>query len=164
MKTVRINLIVLMILSLVSLSTFAQQGSPQGNQARGSQEEVGMKKGKDERGMMIPNMTEEQKESMKAIKTSTGKKMLPLKSALGEKEAKLKTLQTAEKVDMKAIDSQIDDIGKLKTDMAKIKSRSMQDIRALLTDEQRVDFDSRLLEGGKKGEKRGGKPGRGAGK
>jgi Spy/CpxP family protein refolding chaperone len=67
--------------------------------------------------------------------------MLPLKNELGEKKAKMKTLQTANPADMKAINSLIDDMTVVKTKMSKSRAAMHQEIRKVLTEDQRIKFD-----------------------
>jgi len=52
-----------------------------------------------------------------------------------------KTLMTAEKPDLDAINKNIEKMGSLKTEMAKIQAKSRLDMRAQLTEEQRLKFD-----------------------
>jgi len=120
----------------------------------------GPRKGK-ERMTERLNLTDEQKESMDKIHTETLKEMLPLKNSIAEKKAQLHTLQTAEKADMNNINALIDDIAAIKTTMAKKRAATHQQIRSLLSDEQRVLFDSRPPHG-ERGFERGG-PGQGFG-
>jgi Spy/CpxP family protein refolding chaperone len=91
---------------------------------------------------MIPGLSEEQQEQIKALKTEHMKAMQPLRNQLGEKKARLRTLTTADKVNMAEINKVIDDIGKMQTQLMKLKEQHRQEIRKLLNDEQRVMFDA----------------------
>jgi len=91
--------------------------------------------------MNIPNLTEEQKTKIKSLRLATMKEIQPLRNQLGELRAKGKTLTTCEKSDMKAINANIDDITKLQNQIMKIREANHQQIRVLLTDEQRIFFD-----------------------
>lgn len=95
------------------------------------------------KGMMknIPDLTEEQTAKIEALKTPHMKEMLPLKNQMAEKKAQLTTLTTAEKADMDAINKKIDEIGALKTQMMKKREAHKQEIRKILTEEQRLMFD-----------------------
>ena len=102
------------------------------------------KKGlKQRQGLNLPDLSEEQKEQIKGLRTTTKKDMLDNRNQVGELKAKLRTLQTADKPDMNKINSTIEKISVIKTDMAKKKAAHHQDIRSILTEEQRVIFDSR---------------------
>ena len=60
----------------------------------------------------------------------------------------MKTLETAENPDIKAINNLIDEMSVIKTKMAKDRAANHQEVRKLLTEEQRIKFD---LNAGKKG-------------
>ena len=80
--------------------------------------------------------------------------MLPIDNQIREKKAHLNTLRTADKPDMNQINSTVEEIGKLKIEKAKIHEASHQEIRKVLTDEQRLQFDKK---GGHYGKKHHGK-------
>ena len=89
----------------------------------------------------IPNLTDDQKKKIKELRVPLSKEVLPLTNQLAEKKAHLKTLQTAEKADLSAINSTIDDIGQLQSQIMKKHAAHTQAVRKLLTDEQRIAFD-----------------------
>jgi Spy/CpxP family protein refolding chaperone len=91
----------------------------------------------------IPNLTEEQEKKIKELRIPFAKEVLPLRNQLAEKRAHLKTLQTAEKADLKSINSTIDEMSQLQSQIMKKHAAHTQSIRALLTDEQRIAFDTR---------------------
>ncbi len=141
-----------MLLTLPFL-TFAQQ-APQGQ--RGQQDQQMRQKQEMKKDRMeehIPNLTDEQKKSIEEIRIATMKDMQPLKNELGEKEAKFRTLNSADKPDMDAINKQIDEIAVIKTKIAKREAKAHQDVRALLDEDQRIKFDmhhnKRRMEKGK---------------
>lgn len=86
--------------------------------------------------------TEEQKEAMKKIHLETAKQVKPLKNELNELMARQKTLATADEVDMKDINKNIEKMSDVKTDLAKLMAKSHQDVRALLNEEQLLKFDT----------------------
>ncbi|MFY0608490.1 MAG: periplasmic heavy metal sensor [Cyclobacteriaceae bacterium] len=142
------------VVIILAMSTIAMAQPPGGGQRqemRAPQDQRMAPKAEGERMMRMLDLSDEQKEQMKAIKTDAQMEILPLKNSLAEKEARLVTLQTASNVDMKAIEKQIEEIGQVKVTMAKIKARSHQKVRALLTDDQRIKLDMKLSEGKKKG-------------
>jgi Spy/CpxP family protein refolding chaperone len=96
----------------------------------------------------IPNITDDQKAKIKELRLAHFKEVQPLKNQIGELKAKQKTLSTAEKPDMKLINANIDDITKVQNQLMKSGAQLNQQIRALLTDEQRIAFD--MKKGGKK--------------
>ncbi len=91
---------------------------------------------------MIPDLTEEQTEQMKELRVEHMKAVQPLRNQIGEKRARLRTLSTSDKVDMAGINRVIEDIGKMRTQMMKERAQHRQDVRELLTEEQRVIFDA----------------------
>jgi len=97
----------------------------------------------------IPNLTDDQKKKIKDLRTPLQKEVLPLKNQLAEKRAHLKTLQTADKADLKSINSTIDEMSQLQSQIMKKHAAHTQAVRALLTDEQRVAFDTRASSGRK---------------
>jgi Spy/CpxP family protein refolding chaperone len=87
------------------------------------------------------NLTAEQKTQIEKLKTAHMKEMIGLKNQLQEKKAHLHTVSTVDKVDMVEVNKTIDEIGALKTEMMKKKEAHKQEVRKLLTEEQRLKFD-----------------------
>jgi Spy/CpxP family protein refolding chaperone len=150
----RILSIVLLVGLLVSLSAFLiAQTTKNGHKRafRGPQNEMRMNGG--QRGPANGlNLTDEQKAAFKQGMIDFQKQIQPLRNELGEAEAHQKTLVTAEKPDIAAINKNIEKIGALKIEMAKIQTKHHLDMRAQLTDEQKLKFD---LFKGKLGQERG---------
>ncbi len=92
---------------------------------------------------MIPDLTDEQREAIKTIRTNGRKQTLPIHNQLEEKKAKMKTLATVDSPDMTQIDALIDEMSGLQAELMKTKSRQIQEIRSLLTDEQQLAFDAK---------------------
>jgi Spy/CpxP family protein refolding chaperone len=90
----------------------------------------------------IPGLTDDQKAKIKDIRTAAMKEMIPLKNELREKEAHLQSVSTGNNVDLNVINKGIDDIGAVKTTIAKKHAAERYNIRQLLTDDQKVFFDS----------------------
>lgn len=87
--------------------------------------------------------TDEQRAKIKDIHMASYKEIKALQNQMGELKAKQKTLTTADKPDLNAINANIDEISKVQNKLMKIKASSHQQIRALLTDEQKMIFDSK---------------------
>lgn len=134
-----------------------ERPQPRQEQQRGQQGEEMNQKGP--RGPHIPNLTEEQKKQMHSFKLSLEKASLPIKNQVGEKEARLKTLVTAEAYNEKAVNNVIEEIGDLRTKLMKLKVGNGEKIKSILTEEQLVIFNQQLSHEPKH-EKRG-KPQRG---
>ncbi|MCF6240543.1 MAG: Spy/CpxP family protein refolding chaperone [Bacteroidales bacterium] len=90
----------------------------------------------------IPNLTAEQQTKITDLRTAHLKKMQDYRNQLAEKSVRLQTLRTAENADMKEINRIIDEIGVLRTEMMKRREQHFQNVRSLLTNEQKVFFDS----------------------
>lgn len=91
----------------------------------------------------IPDLTDKQKEEMKKIRIATKKETTPLKLQVEEKEAKLKQLMIVDNADQEAINQMIESIYADKAAIKKKKAESRVATRNLLTEEQKVAYDSR---------------------
>ncbi len=141
--------VLIVALIMATSQMYAQQGNGQGQ---------GNKKGQCNgygKFMNIPDLTDSQIEKIKVLKTTHMKTVLPVKNEIGEKEAKLRTLMSAENVDMSKVNSLIDEISVKKAFMKKDGVKMAIEIRKILTEEQRVFFDMRMSS--KKGCRKGGK-------
>jgi Spy/CpxP family protein refolding chaperone len=87
------------------------------------------------------NLTDAQKATFKAGMLDVQKQLQPLRNQLGEARAHQKSLVTAEKSDLAAINKNLEKMGDLRIQMAKIQMKHLLDMRAQLTDEQRLKFD-----------------------
>lgn len=90
----------------------------------------------------IPDLTEEQEAKIEKLRAEHLEKMLPMRNELGEKEARLRTLSTGKNVDLNKVNKMIEEIGSLKTKMAKERETHRQEIREMLTDSQKLAFDT----------------------
>lgn len=99
-----------------------------------------MSKGPGQRWM--ETLTVEQREKMKEIRLSARENVLPLENQIRERKARLNTLSTGDTIDANAANSTIEEISKLESDLQKIRWNSRMEIRKLLTDEQKVLFDT----------------------
>ncbi len=138
MKT-KISAILIAALFFSAATTFAQKtgdSRPETNRSEKMRPDV---KPDSQHGGFL---TEEQKDYMKKVRLETAKQLKPLKNELRELSARQQTLTTADKADLKAINENIDKIAGVKAEMAKIMAKQHQQIRAQLTDEQLIQFDS----------------------
>jgi Spy/CpxP family protein refolding chaperone len=111
----------------------------------------------------ILNLSPDQKSKMKELRTQMNKETIQLRNQIREKHARLLTLEMADKADLTAINTAIDEIQALKTKMMKLQAAHKQEIRKLLTPEQRVEFDLRGDHKGKGRPHKGKKHGHGHG-
>lgn len=138
MKTKVLALVVLMGLTTVLIAQ--PNRMEDGKSRRGSNPEMRMDEQRGhEKGL---DLTDAQKEAFKKSKLEMQKQLQPIKNELGEAMARQRTLTTAEKPDMNAINKNIEKMGSLKTEMAKIQAKHHLEMRAQLTDEQRLKFDT----------------------
>ena len=149
MKILKLKIAALLftvILFGTQVDVFAQQRNGMG---RGQGNGYGMGQ-----GMVcsnIPGITDEQKTKMQEFRVVQMKERQQTQNQIREKRAHLITLQTADKVDLNAINKTIDEITALQNAQWKKRAAHKQAIRNLLTDEQRVYFDNHR---GRKGQGR----------
>jgi len=124
---------------LVPMYSFSQ-GSPSQGRHRGEEG----RQNTERRGENMLDLTDAQRDQAKDIRMSAAAEILPISNQVNELRAKLKTLQTAEDVNMKLVNQNIDDMSKLDAEIQKIRARSHQEFREILTDEQRVIFDTKI--------------------
>jgi len=147
---------VLMIAVLLGLTTVAMaqpKEKEQGKAPLAPKHEMRMEHRNGGPGAAL-ELTDAQKEAFKQSRQAMQKQLQPIQNELGEAEAHQKTLMSAEKSDLAAINKNIEKIGNLKVEMAKIRAKNHLDMRAQLTEEQRLKFDAmkgHLREGRKEG-------------
>ena len=90
----------------------------------------------------IPNLTPDQQKKIYDLRVAHIKAVTPLRNQLAEKYAHLKTLESAEKPDLNAINKTIDEIVSIKGQLMKSRAAHRADVSALLTDEQKVFFNA----------------------
>ena len=95
-----------------------------------------------ERIAEVLELTDDQKTQIEGIHSAQMKESLHLRNQQNELRAKLQTLRTEESADMKAINNTIDDMTALQASLMKLREESHQKVRSLLTDEQRIKFDT----------------------
>ncbi|OFX57772.1 MAG: hypothetical protein A2066_14470 [Bacteroidetes bacterium GWB2_41_8] len=138
MKTKILMLVVLMSMSVVM---FAQPINREGKKSFIERDKVLLMNDGQRDPMNGLNLTDAQKEAFKQSMLAVQKQLQPIRNELGEAEARQKTLTTVEKPDLGAINKNIEKIGALKVEMAKIQAKHRLEMRAQLTDEQRLKFD-----------------------
>lgn len=134
MKTKIFMLGLMMSLSVVLIA----QPEENGAKSFHGKPQLGFKPGEFKKDANRLNLSEAQKESFKASTMATQKLLLPLRNELGEAEAHQKTMLSAEKPDFAAINKNIEKIGGIRIEMAKIQTKHRLEMRAQLTDEQRL--------------------------
>ena len=137
MKTKVLMLAVFMGLTTVLVAQPDEKG--EGKSRRGPLPEMRMGEQRGNENRL--DLTDAQKEAFKQGMLAMQKHLQPIRNELGEARAHQKTLTTVEKPDMAAINKNIEKMGGLKTEMAKIQNKYHLEMRAQLTDEQRLKFD-----------------------
>lgn len=158
MKALKIGTIGILFFALVfSLNTFAQRGYGQG---------YGQGNGNDQGYFCnnIPNLTADQQTKITNFRTTHLKQMQEDRNQLALKRVHLQTMRTAENVDMNAINKIIDEIGVIQTNKQKRREQHFQDVRNILTADQKVYFDSFNRGNGNRGFGQGRGSGRGSGR
>ena len=90
----------------------------------------------------IPGLTEDQQKQIDELRTAQLKQMTSFRNKIRENRAHYQTLMSEEKVDMNAVNKNIDEYTSLRNSMMKESAAHRQAIRNLLTDEQKVYFDN----------------------
>ena len=103
------------------------------------------------------NLSDEQLEKMKAIRTDTKRKMIDLKAELEKAELDMQVLWDKGVPSQNKVDKQIDQISALKAKMAKTKAATRISMLSMLTSEQLAEHDK--LKAGKAGPGKCGKGG-----
>jgi Spy/CpxP family protein refolding chaperone len=91
----------------------------------------------------IENLTDGQKTQISQLRTTYLEKRLAFRNQMDEFRARKRSLQTQANPDMNEINNVIDQMTQLRATMAKDAAAHRQQVRSILTDEQRVLFDSR---------------------
>ncbi|MFC1569006.1 Spy/CpxP family protein refolding chaperone [bacterium] len=133
----RIVFIISMIIMLFIISSIYAQDS---------QKQVHVKKIKGGQCMDLPDLTEDQQAKIKEIHLNMNKAVLPLKGELEVLSAELKQLIITDKPNKSDVMKKVEVIGELRIKMQKLHMEAKLETRGLLTSEQRVKFDQRMLE------------------
>jgi Spy/CpxP family protein refolding chaperone len=140
MKKTKIKIIMMLAILIASFGTL--QVNAQGmceHQGKGGMH-CGMGKG-DKNMAFLNDLTPEQQKQIDALKLTLIKESITQKNLIEEKKAHLKTISTGDNVDLVAVNKTLDELFALKADMAKKHEAFKQDVRKLLTADQKVMFD-----------------------
>ena len=133
-KSMLALLTVLLLSGLTASDTLAQRGAGKGKAKGWNKQDRGI-------CMQMPDLSEEQMDKISGLRTSFMKETLEVRNEIAVKKAELKALSAGDDVDLKKVNSKIDEIAELRADMMKKHAAHRQDIRALLNEEQQVLFD-----------------------
>jgi len=93
----------------------------------------------------ITDLSLQQKEQLRDLGIEKQKKLNQLNNRLKEKRARLRSLEAQDKLDINAINSLIDEQAELIANKMKVRADYKQKVRTLLTEEQRIVFDAKML-------------------
>lgn len=88
-------------------------------------------------------LTEDQNSAIQALRTEKLAEITKLNNLQRELKAQLITLKQTDKPDVKAINAKIDQLTELQNKRLKLNAQHEMKVRALLTDEQKVEWDAR---------------------
>jgi len=126
-------------LSMITIHPLLAQENPPGNRPRMMANRRNM--------MGIPDLTEDQQAQIEAIRLKLEKTVIPLKGEIKVLDAELKNLLASGSASERELDRKIDEISALRVSVQKRQVKQHLEIRSLLTEEQKVFFDRRMLEG-----------------
>lgn len=95
-----------------------------------------------ERGSTL-QLTTEQWEAINKLRVEMQQELLPVENELRERRAELLTLKQVDDPNIKKINKKIDEVTSLENKRMKRMALYQRDVRALLTPEQRLNFDKR---------------------
>jgi len=101
------------------------------------------------------DLTDEQEAKLEKMALDHHRKRLERRAVMVDLQTRLKLAITAEKFNQKEIDDLAAKIGKFHQEAVSLKVGHLREVRAILNDEQRIEFDQNLLKCG---------PGKGMGK
>ena len=99
----------------------------------------------EERGPKIPNLTEEQQVQLKELHLAMEKASLPIHNQIAEKEARLKSITTADEINLKDAGRVIQEISDLRTKLMNLRVENLVKLKEVLTEEQELALNHQLL-------------------
>jgi len=144
---IKISVLSALLIGLTIDVSAQQQNRRAQNQAKGDCQVQMMnradRQGQNQQRMMTQlNLTEEQRTQIEDIHLNGQKGMIPLRNNIQEKNAQLRTLKMSEDYDSAAVNTLVEEIGELRTAMMAMRTGHQQQIREVLTEEQRIKFDT----------------------
>ncbi len=93
------------------------------------------------------NLTDEQQVKIQQLRLEQQREMIKIKSEVSNLRDKLKLAVTADKFDAKAVNDMTGKLAKVQQQRMMMKAKHLRKVRDILTDEQRVKFDQKVLSG-----------------
>ncbi len=149
MKTKIFGLVLILFTLLFTVDSFAQPGR-RAQDLRTQQRYAERPMDRPDRpqrqmldGCIIPDLTEQQASQIKTLRLANLEVHTQHRNQMDELRARKRNLMTQKNADNDAIEALIDEMTALKNAHMKEAANHRQAIRSMLTDEQRVIFDSR---------------------
>jgi Spy/CpxP family protein refolding chaperone len=158
MKTKRIfsAAIAFILVAGLSFTSMAQRGQGMNQNGQGMRSmNPGQRMNQTPAHFAFLQLSEEQQSKIETLRLDLMNKNLPLKNQLDEMRAKMKSLQTGDNQSLKDINKLIDDMSAVQAQIRKNAAAHRLDVRALLTDDQKVLFDAHQGWRGKRGPQQG---------
>lgn len=146
------------MLAVITSVSFAQRG--QGFGMRNQQNAYNQNQSAQ---CMIPDLTQEQQSQIKVLRIKQMKAAKIHRADMMIIRAEYQKLISSDNVDMKAINSKIDKITSMRNAQMKQRVAHRQEVRKLLTDDQKVFFDNTPRRGGEHFGNKGFRKGQGQG-
>lgn len=144
-RMLKASTLAVVLATVLSVSSFAQRGQGNGQGQGYGRQQMDLERPRFEPGERMAQMldlTEAQQAQIDELRTAHLKEMQVFRNKMGELRAKQRTLSTGDNVDLKTVNANIDEITALQNTMMKAREAHHQDVREILTEEQRVIFDS----------------------
>lgn len=137
--------ILVVVLSVVMFAFSASNISAQKKGECCSKQKMEQKK---DCSKIIPDLTDDQQVKIEKLRVDHMAAVAPLKEKLKVNREAHRNLMSADKIDQKAIDANIDEHAKIKADMMKLQSKHMATVKGLLNDVQKKAFDAHHAKNG----------------
>ncbi len=138
----RLTVLALAILMLAGTQVFAQRG-------KNFKSNTDRPYRNDGTCWRIPDLTAEQETKIETLRVEHWKEMNSYRNQMNELRARKRTLNSTDKANLNEINSVIDQMTGVNNKMMKASAKHRQEVRNLLTDEQKVYFDSMPARGKK---------------
>ncbi len=153
-KFKKVSIVAVAFLMILGMNSYAQQGRNYDQSQRGDERKT----------CQIPDLTEEQEAKINDLRLEHLKANTAFRNQMNELRAKKQTLMTSDNSDSKEINAVIDQMTGIHNKMMKTSAKHHQDVRNLLTDEQKIIFDSKPMRGHGKSHGHGMRDGSGNGR
>ncbi len=135
-------LVLALSVNLNAQQRFNNPDRPRGDRQMQMQNMLGDQGAHHQRLISMLDLSDEQKEQIQSIHLNGQKEMLTLRTTLQQKRAELRTLTIGDNYDKGKVAQLAEEIGDLHTQMLTKRTTHQQQIKEVLTEEQRIKFDT----------------------